>query len=599
LAIGLSESASVAMLPGILIHSTVQAALRFAAGETAAAGIVSAPVSSLVKGGLEAMAVSKLKVTGVLLVASIVVTGAGVLTHQALAIKQPDGKQASAVQTLRIAEAPTPKRAADEVPPPDEPDKSGSFVCGGRVLDPEGKPLAGAAIYLIPPGVVESDSPVRARTGADGSFRFVGSRPKQRDPALHPPLGEFTVVASVAGYGPDWASKEDSAALGNLTLRLVKDDVPIEGRLFTQEGKPIAGAKVSVRSLRALPGTDLTPYIQAMRDGKFFASNHDFPGGPGKMLQSDLPWQPPRGIPGLPQAVHTDAQGRFRLTGLGRERVVELNIEGTAIHSSYLTAMTRGIPPVVAPSLSAVGAPSVTVYGATLEHLVPPGRTIQGIVRDKHTNQPLAGIWISGRGINARVRTDAQGRYELSGCPKDKEYAVFATPDLGGLYFVSSRTVPDQAGLGPIQVDLQLVRGIPFRGKVTDQATGKPVRAVVSYFPIYPNANASAVPGYGAGGAIGAYSSDTTGNDGSFTCVVLPGPGAVTVRADGNKYRPACVDPVAFFHGDPNATLYAYGNREVLSVTVKGNQGMTGMYQEQYQAIVLINPAKVRTDNAS
>ena len=43
----------------------------------------------------------------------------------------------------------------------------------GRVLDPDGKPFAGAAVYLVSYGLKHPDNPpVRATSGADGRFRF-------------------------------------------------------------------------------------------------------------------------------------------------------------------------------------------------------------------------------------------------------------------------------------------------------------------------------------------------------------------------------------------------------------------------------------------
>ena len=50
------------------------------------------------------------------------------------------------------------------------------------------------------------------------------------------------VAAVAAGYGPDWVALKEPGA--ELTLRLVKDDVPIKGRVLDLEGRPIAGATV-------------------------------------------------------------------------------------------------------------------------------------------------------------------------------------------------------------------------------------------------------------------------------------------------------------------------------------------------------------------
>jgi hypothetical protein len=84
----LSPSATSAAVPARLLTSTVQAAVLFATGETAAAGAISAPVAALMEGVLKAMLLSKLKVATVfLLVLTVVGAGAGALTHRALAGK--------------------------------------------------------------------------------------------------------------------------------------------------------------------------------------------------------------------------------------------------------------------------------------------------------------------------------------------------------------------------------------------------------------------------------------------------------------------------------------------------------------------------------
>jgi hypothetical protein len=159
------------------------------------------------------------------------------------------------------------------------------------------------------------------------------------------------------------------------------------------------------------------------------------------------------------------------------------------------------------------------------------------------------------------------------------------------LYFNTSVQVPDKAGLDPIVADLELSRGILLQGKLTDKATGKPAAGMVTYFPLYPNENVRNVPGFSQFGSnfFSGHSSDEAAADGSFRCLVLPGPGAVCVQATGNHYRSACVDPKAFFKGDPNKPA-VYGDKQRLSV--QNGQGAKPLHQEDYQAIALINPGK-------
>ena len=55
-------------------------------------------------------------------------------------------------------------------------------------------------------------------------------------------FGRIHVVATAEGFGPSWTSL--AGAKGDVELRLVKDDVPIEGRLVSLEGRPLAGIEV-------------------------------------------------------------------------------------------------------------------------------------------------------------------------------------------------------------------------------------------------------------------------------------------------------------------------------------------------------------------
>lgn len=107
LAAALLPGAASAAVPAGLAGSTIKAATLFAAGKAAAAGVISANVAVLAEGVLKAMLVTKLKIaTAVLVAVSVLGSGAGVLTHRALA-----GPPAAAVAQKAAAGEPAP---ADE-----------------------------------------------------------------------------------------------------------------------------------------------------------------------------------------------------------------------------------------------------------------------------------------------------------------------------------------------------------------------------------------------------------------------------------------------------------------------------------------------------
>jgi hypothetical protein len=252
--------------------------------------------------------------------------------------------------------------------------------------------------------------------------------------------------------------------------------------------------------------------------------------------------------------------------------------------------MTRNAAKVTGPPGPFAGQ---TIYGATFDHLIPPGRALTGVVRDKKTGRPIPGVTVCGFGTNIRVKTDADGRYTLSGFPKGKSYPLMVLAYEKAPYFVTCASVPDTAGLAPISVDVDCVPGIPLRLRLIDEQTGQPVKgANVFYRPIYPNAHAREVPGYAPVNAAGPYNEGIPQADGTYLLGVLPGPGGVFVRTAAGLYPPASVDPQAFFNPgkakEPGKRMtQTYG--DTTYIVVASGEGFGHSPQNQYSAIVLVN----------
>ncbi len=240
-------------------------------------------------------------------------------------------------------------------------------------------------------------------------------------------------------------------------------------------------------------------------------------------------------------AVTTGPDGRFRLTGLGRERVVSLWIEGPTIATELgdVHARTKPGPTYRLPMQRDKLEYGTSVFhGATFDHVAAPTRPIEGTVRDKDTGKPLAGIsiWslrfagnvVSGRN-HVRTTTGADGRFRLMGMPGGAGNAITAVAGPVLPYLGASAEVPDGVGPGPVTVDFALKQGVAIRGKVSDKLTGNPVPAFVEYFVFVDNPQRAAVRRL-----HGIRSS--TRPDGSFELVGLPGRGLVTARAFKDDY---------------------------------------------------------------
>src|SRR5262249_26427664 len=132
-----------------------------------------------------------------------VATSAGYLTH-ALAVERESRILRSALQT------PVAEHQGDAV---DKPAPWRMFVVG-RVLDPQGKPVAGARVMasarvkMAPSGTPDGlDSAVIGSSAADESGRFRLDVPRTSSSRND----EFMAIALAPGYGAGWARIDPDA----------------------------------------------------------------------------------------------------------------------------------------------------------------------------------------------------------------------------------------------------------------------------------------------------------------------------------------------------------------------------------------------------
>jgi RNA polymerase sigma factor (sigma-70 family) len=450
----------------------------------------------------------------------------------------PAGR-ARAGDPARPTSQPSPAIAQPSPPRQKEAGMEQTLAIRGRVLDPDGQPFAGARIHAYPPSDGRSADPLftpgppapAATSDANGQFRFTMPEPgldtlQPRATWAHP-----TVVAMAPGFGPGWASFTTAEGAGDLTLRLVRDDVPIEGRIVDLQGRPVPGATIRPVGVFASSAENLTEWEAAMSRSKDLAD-----GAPGKLSRflELFRW-------GRDYAATTGPDGRFRMTGIGRERVVSLWIEGPTIATEFadIHARTRPGPTYQLPMHRNQPMLGHSVYyGATFEHAAAPSRPIEGTVRDKDTGRPIAGVSIrsdrfAGIEISARdhvrTTTGADGRYRLVGMPPGTGNRITANPGPAQPYLGTGADVPGGASTEPVTVDFALQRGLTIRGKVTDKATGRPAAAVVEYFVLLDNPNRAKARALHLRPV-------PTRPDGSFELEGLPGPGLVAARAAKEGY---------------------------------------------------------------
>ncbi len=361
------------------------------------------------------------------------------------------------------------------------------------------------------------------------------------------------LAAIAPGLGPDWSLIDPKKAAEPITLKLRRDDVAVEGRVMSLEGRPIPNVSVRVAVIQEFPPA----LMQKLREGD----------GKNPALYAEMRNSFEPGEKGDFRPKKTGADGRFHLTGIGRDRVAFLIVEGESIEQSFAIVSTtsdRDFKPVPMPG---DGSLRMTIQTPRFDMAVAPGRTFEGIVRDRDTGRPIAGANImTWSEASKMLKTDAQGRFRLAGQPKifaERENYLTITVD-NEPYVKLVKLLKDPQGLGPARLEITLKRGVWVEGKVTNRASGKPVKAVVTYFPFRDNPDVKDCPDASfLNNNVSDEVEFPTDAQGRFRAVALPGGGilAVTVKEPGfvNQKRLDSKTAGKVLHvGDFNYYQYPY-----------------------------------------
>ena len=283
--------------------------------------------------------------------------------------------------------------------------QSEETILSGRVTGPKGRSVEKAQVWLLRPDVDEW-VPL-AQTGEDGSWTDSSNHSRLDAVLAKNPEATVRLAATADGFGFAWADVKVAALEDMITLKLV-EDVPIEGRLVTIEGQPAVGVKVTASGLEQPTEPPLDEYIELLRTRAVSSRTYPYPGFWGK----DLPGQP---------SFTTDAEGHFRIVGLGANRAVSLLLEGEGLHHWWVLVVTRRRPPPESEGglIARAEEGGQDAYYASFEHIVQPGRTLQGVVHKVKTGLPIAGAKLSAWSVTkAEAITDGKGGFALPGCRK-------------------------------------------------------------------------------------------------------------------------------------------------------------------------------------
>ena len=217
------------------------------------------------------------------------------------------------------------------------------------------------------------------------------------DPQSSPPSSRVS-----GRIGSNLTSK---SAGDELNLRPRHDDVPIEGRILGLEGRPVPGVNVDVIHI----WNDAPDFLKRAQENGGEVSQELFSEGVNGLILEE---------PNPNLHARTDRDGRFRLTGVGRDRRVTLVVHGDSIDRSYAMIYTTR-DPAYKPLLLPVDESDNScqkILGPRFDLTVAPGRVIEGAIRDAETGRPVPGARIRSWEAGSST-SDAQGRFRLTGHP--------------------------------------------------------------------------------------------------------------------------------------------------------------------------------------
>jgi hypothetical protein len=436
----------------------------------------------------------------------------------------------------------------------------GTYSFAGTVVDPQDRPVAGAKVWLI--YSVSGTEPGRPAADAvsDSQGKFAFSRKTSTLPGRFESQywSEVRVMAVKDGYGlaavpavacettgryrtgmSDLARsrmrREAAKEQTTNVLKLAADDLPLRGRLVNTEGRPVAGAKIEVLGAWTGDNGSLESFEKKIvRQSAWQNVSLLFRGNPGagllmyedrrRVFSSFAVWSTFNAVP-IP-AVHSDADGRFTIHGLGRERLAEIGVNAPGLESVVKLVRTRRGEVLVTGSKINPHTDEIEPNEFTL--VLGPAVPIAGRVLDAKTRRPLAGVRVWVRtALFARAVTDADGKYRLDGVPRGATDLVFNPPE-GSRHLYGGAEVKSTAGSPLVTRDVALAEGVLLKGRAIDERTGKPVLGRVASFPFERNPLLQDTDSRHPRAAELGVSTDA---EGRFEIAALPGPGILTFSA--------------------------------------------------------------------
>ena len=415
----------------------------------------------------------------------------------------PDPKEEAAPKTSQTSTK--PKTDATEPPP-------ALLTAFGKVLDPAGKPVAGATVYLREWSTYRVSSQpylqdkkiddilAKTQTDAEGKFEFknIPAKPLSSQWLENIP---WDVVVEAKPYALAWQHLSAAKQSEPMTITLVADQ-EITGQVTDQQGMPVPDAKVEVFGIAPVgSGPDCSAYADP------------------EVL--DLQWSR------MTPEAKTDAEGNVSLRGVPKNKQVRLRVAHDDFRADviYVATTNKPQPNLETSSFNYQTRKPITKSKKIFSNdfsvaLEPPLPRLVGRIVAADTKKPLSQINISQYGSNG-VLTDQDGQFTLKSIRGKNCRLLILAPKagnyLGRVLFVD---VPDDKK--ETRIDIELERGENLSGMVVDEETGKGVANVYVGFETDYDLNTATEPGV-------LPTNYKTGNDGRFRLTVPPVEGKVKI----------------------------------------------------------------------
>ncbi len=476
----LARQAAPAAVPPALLESTARFAQLVAGGGTALAGVISADVNAHAQGVLAMMRMNTMRKIVFWLAVSCASLGTGVAVYRTLAAEQQTAREESPPPT-RVVAAPAPQepKPRDKAPQKAEPETT-PLTVRGTATDTAGKPVRGAAVYLVALDWLHPITVIgKTTTDEQGRYTIANSKLPFSRPKSDPPQSRFQVFGTAPGYGFTWHGYKivfplmprPPDAPTNDTDIVFQGETPVvnltfgpaaslRGRVVGETDQPLAGVNIQII---------FCGHLRFPKDAGSIAGATDF-----------------QAIDALPESMRTtstDREGRFHLDGLPKEICFSIRVSHPDYQKLYLYAATtdQPLPEDIVMEMHPKPGKDNPVWTGDLDLKLIPPRQVTVQMVDADTGKPAAGVRVAadqyGRTQTGdEGTTDREGKVTLRLPPG--QYHLSASPPRDADYLKARRIDLSVGKTGGETVRVKLSPACVVVLQAVDADTGKGIPGV-------------------------------------------------------------------------------------------------------------------------